>query len=176
MVWPRFKAPLIGFWLNSFRLFWLFSKRWTTNRITLNNTQYSKLFNYRIILPRSDLDSNIHIKEVDQSPNAERIAAPFCSEHMIKKFKKMSWTVWKQEVQVLLPPAACRLLVGEIWRWRKDSHFDTWDEVSSRIQSSPRNPLKDWKKLLWFFVWSFDNEGVTDEKNVTCNDTCINTL
>ena len=112
MVWPRFKAPLIGFWLNSFRLFWLFSKRWTTNRITLNNTQYSKLFNSRIILPRSDLDSNIHIKELDQSPNAEHIAEPFRSERMNEKSRKWSGLYENKRCKCccLQPLADCSLV------------------------------------------------------------------
>ena len=75
--------------------------------------------------------------------------------NIFEQFKKMSWTIWVDCKRCNFKQLACRLLVGEIWRSRKESHFATWVWVWSsplKIQSSPRYLNFSFEEiLLWFF-------------------------
>ena len=159
-----------------FRLFWIFSKRWTTNRITLNNTQYSKLLNltqigFRTKYPHKGIWSKSNCGTHCGIEPSKR------SEHMRTNSRKWAglYHIW---VQIVFVQAAGVQLLAD-WRNSTIKEGITFRHLRWSIKTfSPAQEMLWWIQDFWIFdfLWSFGIEGVTGMKNVTCIDTCIHTL
>ena len=138
-----------------FRLFWIFSKRWRTNRITLNNTQYSKLLNFtqigfrtkyphKGIWSKSNCGTHCGVEPFERSEHMRTIQENEldCIIYEYRLFGASSWN-----------PTTCRLTK---FNDKGRNHISPLEMKYQDIQSSPRNALKDSGFLiLWFslIIW-----------------------